>query len=226
MTLQSLNGPASTALVTASPDGNNKRIFNVSHDSALVSGFTMRGAYNEGGYSGDLGAACLRITAGIVSNCIVQSCTGSRTGSYGPGAISVAGTGRLVDSIVRSCASTWGSSSGQNVGGGGIAIYAGGRVSRCVVSNCYATAIADETCPARGGGAYVMGGVLRASFPAGGTGRFRIGFPRNARSTKGRKCGTIEAFYGCTGVQTALVGLHGTAAWNRLWNGGLQGLRD
>ena len=163
VTLQSLNGPASTALVAASPDGNNKRIFNVSHDSALVSGFTMRGAYNEGGYSGDLGAACLRITAGVVSNCIVQSCTGSRTGSYGPGAISVAGTGRLVDSIVRGCASTWGSSSGQTTSGGGIAIYAGGVVSRCVVSNCYATAIADETCPARGGGVFVNGGTLEDS---------------------------------------------------------------
>ena len=163
VTLQSLNGPASTTLAAASPDGHNRRIFNVSHDSALVSGFTMRGAYAEGGYSGDLGAACLRITAGIVSNCIVQSCTGSRTGSYGPGAISVAGTGLVVDSIVRNCASTWGSSSGQNVGGGGIAIYAGGRVSRCVVSNCYASAIAGESYPARGGGVYVDGGTLEDS---------------------------------------------------------------
>lgn len=72
--IESAEGPAETILTTGieRPSNGaqyNKRFFTMSHDDAIVSGFTL-----DGGNSGDYGfAAVVEMTAGTLTNCVVRN---------------------------------------------------------------------------------------------------------------------------------------------------------
>lgn len=151
----SVEGPEKTIVQAANPDSNNKAVFWVENAGAQVDGLAMTGAYWDGWDGG--GASALRLTAGVVSNCVIRNSSAGRS-SYG--AVSVSGTGLLTHSVIRSCSCDSSSSAGASQHGGGLAIWGDGVVAHTVVSNCYSTSISQDCA---GGGVYQYGGTLRDS---------------------------------------------------------------
>lgn len=151
----SVEGPEKTIVQAANPDSNNKAVFWVENAGAQVDGLAMTGAYWDGWDGG--GASALRLTAGVVSNCVIRNSSAGRS-SYG--AVSVSGTGLLTHSVIRSCSCDSSFSAGASQHGGGLAIWGDGVVAHTVVSNCYSTSISQDCA---GGGVYQYGGTLRDS---------------------------------------------------------------
>ena len=151
----SVEGPEKTIVQAANPDSNNKAVFWVENAGAQVDGLAMTGAYWDGLDGG--GASALRLTAGVVSNCVIRNSSAGRS-SYG--AVSVSGTGLLTHSVIHSCSCDSSSSAGASQHGGGLAIWGDGVVAHTVVSNCYSTSISQDCA---GGGVYQYGGTLRDS---------------------------------------------------------------
>ena len=92
----------------------------------------------------------------VVSNCVV---TGAETCRSDYGAVHVSGTGLLTHTVIRNSNCNKSTSSGAVQSGAGLALSGNGVAEYCMISNCYAEGAAGS----RGGGAYVMGGVLRDS---------------------------------------------------------------
>ena len=151
----SVEGPEKTIVQAANPDSNNKAVFWVENAGAQVDGLAMTGAYWDGLDGG--GASALRLTAGVVSNCVIRNSSAGRS-SYG--AVSVSGTGLLTHSVIHSCSCDSSFSAGASQHGGGLAIWGDGVVAHTVVSNCYSTSISQDCA---GGGVYQYGGTLRDS---------------------------------------------------------------
>ncbi len=156
ITLKSVNGPEVTTIRAAYSIYDARHHFYLTHDEALLTGFTLSSAHSDAWNTSDYGASSLRISAGVVSNCVVTDAVTDRS-TYG--AVSVSGTGLFTHSIVRNCYSDKSTSSGAVVHGGGLTVQNGGTAEYCVITNCH-VAGADGS---SGGGAYVLGGILRDS---------------------------------------------------------------
>ena len=156
--VRSENGPASTILHPAPGSTSNRRVMIVGHANALVHGFTIA---NGNWYSftyGDTGGGGLRITAGVVSNCVLRSNSGSDNG----------GALHLQGGLITHC-EIYGNTSyrGNNVSvsKGGAAYITGGTLAHSVVTNNNAS---------NGGNIYMIGGTVRDCLVADGRGRTTI----------------------------------------------------
>ena len=154
--LKSVNGPEATTIRAGYAIDHSRHHFYLTHDEALLTGFTLSNARSDSWETGDHGASSLRISAGVVSNCVV---TGAVTGRSTYGAVSVSGTGLFTHSVVRNSYSHKSTSSGAAVHGGGLTVQNGGTAEYCVITNCYVSGAEGTS----GGGAYVLGGILRDS---------------------------------------------------------------
>ena len=154
--LVSVEGPEKTTIRAASANNNARSHFRLTHADTLLAGFTLSDARIDPYATSDKGAASLRISAGVVSNCVV---TGSDACRSDYGAVHVSGTGLLTHTVIRNSNCNKSTSSGAAQSGAGLALSGNGVAAYCVISNCYAEGAAGS----RGGGAYVMGGVLRDS---------------------------------------------------------------
>lgn len=74
VTVQSLNGPE---LTTVSAAVDNTRVFNITHEDALVTGFTISNGHRPAPAPSQHGAN-INMTAGTVSNCVVTAGTCNR----------------------------------------------------------------------------------------------------------------------------------------------------
>lgn len=120
--IAALFGPAGGgAVLDASGSEGPGAVLSVASESAVVSGVTIRG-----GRTTDSDAAGLRLTSGIVSNCVVESCQSLGVGATG-GGVHLSGTGVFADTVVSNCTSA--------ARGGGI-YYEGGTFDRCTVVDC------------------------------------------------------------------------------------------
>lgn len=152
--IESLEGPDVTTIRAASSSTDARGHFRINHADVLVSGFTFSDAQIDTWNTGDYGASSLRITAGVVSNCVVSSAVTARSN----GAVGVSGTGLLTHSVLRNCYTHRSTSSGSVVYGGGVTVGGGGVVQFCSITGCHTHGANGSG----GGGAYVMeGGVLR-----------------------------------------------------------------
>ncbi|MBR1921990.1 MAG: PKD domain-containing protein, partial [Kiritimatiellae bacterium] len=159
--LVSVEGPEATTIRAASANSDARGHFRLSHADAFVAGFTLSNAQLDTWSSQDYGASSLRISAGVVSNCVVTGANTYRSGTTLGGAVSVTGTGLLSHCVVRNSKGDRSSSSGALLYGGGLSVRDGGVAEHCVVSNCY---VASDNMSTSGGGAFVAdGGVLRDS---------------------------------------------------------------
>ena len=157
--LESLEGPEVTTIRAASATDDARSHFRLTHAGATVAGFTFSNARLDTWNTSDYGASSLRITAGVVSNCVVSGATTYRSGTTLGGAVSITGMGLLTHSIVCNSKGDRSSSSGALFYGGGVSVRDGGIVEHCVISNCY---VASDNMSTAGGGAFVAnGGVLR-----------------------------------------------------------------
>ena len=136
----------------AGPDSNNKRILRLADAGAWVEGVRLTGAYLQGYFANESGAAALNLEAGVVTNCVISDSQGSALTCTGGAWVK---GGALVDCIVRNCHSDQGTSSGATGYGGGIRITSG-LVENCIITNNY---IQKYTAGdyARGGGVYIDG---------------------------------------------------------------------
>ena len=155
--LVSVEGPEKTTIRAASANKDARSHFRLTHADALLAGFTLSNARIDPYNTSDRGASSLRISAGVVSNCVV---TGAETCRSDYGAVHVSGTGLLTHTVIRNSNCNKSTSSGAVQSGAGLALSGNGVAEYCVISNCYA----EGATGSRGGGAYVMGGVLRDSF--------------------------------------------------------------
>lgn len=71
--LTSENGPEATALKAAYATTNQRRVIQVTHADALITGLTLRDGNNTGAYDATT-AGGVTLSAGSVSNCVIQSC--------------------------------------------------------------------------------------------------------------------------------------------------------
>ena len=154
--LKSVEGPGKTTIRAASASDNARSHFRLTHAGVVVSGFTLSNAKIDPWNTSDRGASSLRISAGVVSNCVI---TGAETCRSDYGAVHVSGTGLLTHSVIRNSNCNKSTSSGAVQHGGGLTISGTGVAEYCVVSNCYA----EGATGSHGGGVYVTGGVLRDS---------------------------------------------------------------
>ncbi len=133
LTMSSESGVESTILEASSElDGP---ILVCSNESAIVTGLTLTGGNASDGY-----AAGVRIYGGLVTNCVVSSCTTTGDSSFGGGVYLSADAKGLYDSIVTNCTSA-------SIGGGACMI--GGEIIGCVFSK--------NTAATDGGGVYITG---------------------------------------------------------------------
>ena len=155
----SVEGPEKTVVQAYNPEDNDysRGIFRVQNARAQVDGLTLADAYVDPWVTGDSGASALRLSAGVVSNCIIRNSCASRS-NYG--AVSVSGNALLTHSVIYGCSCDSATSSGAAQHGGGLAIMGNGIVEHTVVSNCYSTSISLDCA---GGGVYQAGGILRDS---------------------------------------------------------------
>jgi hypothetical protein len=149
--IQSKNGPATTII-----DGQNyKRGFNVDHEQAVISGFTIKRGYGtyydiyehmwKPGSGG--GVICPPHSDSIVSNCVIRECNstggggmfgGTAINSRFIGNISTYNGGGMAMGVAKGCIFQYNH-----------AKYDGGGVSDGVIRNC---AIIENTCEGDGGG--------------------------------------------------------------------------
>ena len=157
--LESLEGPDVTTIRAASANSDARSHFRLTHAGAAVVGFTLSDARTDTWSTGDYGASSLRISAGVVSNCVVTGAVANRCGTTAGGAVAVTGTGLFTHSVVRNSRGDRSTSSGALLYGGGLSVRDGGIVEHCVVSNCY---VASDNTSTAGGGVFVAdGGVVR-----------------------------------------------------------------
>ena len=96
--LVSVEGPEKTTIRAASANKDARSHFRLTHADALLAGFTLSEARIDPYDTSDKGAASLRISAGVVSNCVV---TGSNACRSDYGAVHVSGTGLLTHTVIR-----------------------------------------------------------------------------------------------------------------------------
>lgn len=153
--IESLEGPEETTIVAAYSDSAARHHFYLTHADAILSGFTLTGANADSWTTDDYGASSLRISAGVVSNCVVS---GAYTARSGYGAVEVSGTGLLTHSAIQNCFASRDSSSGSIVYGAGVRVSDGGIAEHCTITGCHTHGATGSG----GGGAYVLdGGILR-----------------------------------------------------------------
>ena len=157
--LESLEGPEVTTIRAASANNDARSHFRLTHAGAVVAGFTLSNARTDTWSTSDYGASSLRISAGVVSNCVVTGAVANRCGTTAGGAVAVTGTGRLAQSVVRNSHGDRSTSSGALLYGGGLSVRDGGIAEHCVISNCY---VASDNTSTAGGGVFVAdGGIVR-----------------------------------------------------------------
>ena len=129
----------------ADKNNNYRRAFEVAHADARVENLTM-----EGGTVYDNRGGNLRITAGVVSNCVIRGGTATvGTGNAAGGGVEVTGSGILTHCVVTNNALI--GASGSTVYGGGAGIYMcynqkNMRLSNCLVAyNTYEPGVDAET---------------------------------------------------------------------------------
>ena len=164
--------------------GKKSQLIQVKAEGALVHGITFQNgtAPNQNPYC----FGPVYVTAGVVSNCVVQNCSAG----YCPG-VGMTDTGKIYDSYISGCSTSDGGDAGI---GGGLRLYGSGNVARgCTIVNnssnrgggAYVKAsgaqlldctISGNTSSGNGGGVFVDGGgivsncVIRANTSTGGNG--------------------------------------------------------
>ena len=147
--LVGVGDPAKTILRARNTEADTKRrVLYVAHAEALVTGFTLREGNWQAYNWGDYGAGALRLSAGVVSNCIFTANSGHV--ECGGGAEVIGGL--LTHSLLYENAADHGSSGGRYGRGGGVMLK-GGIVEHCVISN--------NNCNGTGQGIYQTGGTNR-----------------------------------------------------------------
>ena len=154
----------SRVTIDGAVDGANKRpFFQLLNAGAFVHGITFsRGwigstaVYKAAQYS----IAPLEARQGVISNCVVESCSGDYCGG-----VVVWDAGKLLDCKVFNCRTLGGNGSNASQGGG-IKLYGSGLVSGCVITNCTAV---------NGGGVGLFGGTLDRSVVYGCSSRTGTG---------------------------------------------------
>ncbi|MEK7270265.1 MAG: DUF2341 domain-containing protein, partial [Planctomycetota bacterium] len=149
--LRSVNGPAVTTVQRAS---GNIRIFELSNDvsAAVLSGFTIRDGYVLEDQNGGAG---VRMTDGIVTNCIIRNNDARR--STGGGYANRGGGVKMAGGLVTDCRIISNSTSDYWGGRGGGVYMTGGVLRNCVVTNNSSGGASETDGGRSGGGVYVEG---------------------------------------------------------------------
>ena len=147
-----VDGVANCIFTAAYPTTNQRRLFHVNHESAVIEGVTLANGYWNGNSFGNSG--CTRISAGAISNCVIRNCIGGNTA----GQLEIRG-GEVVGCVIRNGGSKADGNNSKGRGGG-VGILGPGRLISCVVTNNYAW----ETVDGYSGGGVCMtdsGAVVR-----------------------------------------------------------------
>lgn len=132
-------------ILNANGTSGKRRVFHISHPDAVVENLTMANGNWDSYYNGDSGPGAVRVTAGLLRNCILRD----NLGGDAAGAAQITG-GRMTDCLIYNNRAYRGSNSSVGTGGG--FALSGGVVDNCVVTN--------NLGGSAGGNAYITGGVV------------------------------------------------------------------
>ena len=153
--------PDREAAVLYAPSVNGLRVMNLNHAEAVVSGLKLKGGNMTQNAEG---GAVLNLTAGTVTNCVMEGGWNYYNSSV------LVKNGTVVDSVIRNA--TAGHSVQQ---ASGLTLYAGAVVDRCAITNCSTSANMDGSTFGEAVCLADSTAVLRNSFVAFNTGHHAAG---------------------------------------------------
>ena len=133
--IHSENGPSTTAFFGKNGNvttGTARAAFFLNNAAAILEGVTIRDCSWDGNVSG-IPNGCVRIDAGLVTNCVILRCRG---GVNVGGGVDIRG-GLVTDCVISGCESS-GNSNGGIGQGGGVGLTGAGVLRNCIVTNCTA----------------------------------------------------------------------------------------
>ena len=183
------SSPDREAAVLYAPSVDGLRVMNLNHAEAIVSGLTLKGGnMTQGGNGG----AVLNLTAGTVTNCVMEGGWNYYVSSV------LVKNGTVVDSVIRNA--TAGHSAQE---ASGVTLYAGALVDRCVITNCSTSATSDGSTWGEAVCLADATAVLKNSLIAYNTGH-RVGGVRILAAREFSNCTVVSnvARKACGGVRT------------------------
>ena len=133
---------------TRTDNTNAKRIMRIASAGSRLVNVTLTDGFWESYRTGSNSPGALSLSAGVVSNCVIKSSTGS---DWSGGGVQQSG-GLLTHSLIYANKAYRGSNAGQKCYGGGV-LLSGGILEYCVLSN--------NTSVGTGAGVYQTGGTNR-----------------------------------------------------------------
>lgn len=196
--LHSASGnPADTVIFA--PDVDGLRVVNLQHAGAVISGLTLKGGRMLGE-----GGAVLKMTGGVVTNCVLVGGVNYYSGSV------IISNGRIVDCVIR------GAWAGHSVQAASALTINGGVVDRCVITNNSTSAAFDGSTRGEAVTLDGSGAVLRNSLIAWNKGHEAAGV-RVVNAMEFSNCTVVTntARVKCAGVR--FDGRPVTCANNIVW---------